>query len=1509
MKKRFINYMVILLMLVLPVVIYAANLTSYGESVTKANNYINGFADRRKYLLFNKNYVYEKTGFGDSGSFTNGGMLSKGEYDLSVYMNQSYLASGKEYWTLTSNGTNQYYVDAYIQSKSAGSNSGTRVTEYIKPSTSIDGNGTFGNPWTFGEGIEVDIISNNTSFGTVSPEGPQYVAPGSTVRYTLTPSNGYFYNGNKDDCHLVKDGVNKYENFYLARNVSADIKCTAVYELKTYKFDLAIDPNSTDFEGNPKEYTTLPNPKPIYYKYKTNWYSDESANHVITKITPPTMTGWSFSGYYYGDVKVIDSDGTILTKNLDLGTTNDYVDTDHTLVAEDGGINLSRRGFDRHVYRIKFNLNGGKLDGSENPATRSVSYDQRVTINYPTKAGYAFAGWKHNGNSSTAMTIGNGTSQSFSANSTASMDTVFANLTPIMGGEVTMTATWTVCSAGTFNDGTSATCSTCPAGSYTTTTGKTSCTTCEDGYYCTGGTNHTSCPVGTEGTGTGKTSETDGCSKCAAGKYAENVATQTCSTCSAGTYSAAGASSCTACGAGRWSAEGSASCSNITAGCYGTSAGSACPNKCAAGKYSAAGSATCTNCAAGQYSAEGAGSCTACGAGKWSVAGSATCSKIKAGCYGTSASSNCPNKCAAGKYSTEGSATCTDCGPGKWSAVESGSCSNINAGCYGTSASSACPNKCPNGQYSAAGNASCSSCAAGYYSAEGSGTCTACGAGKWSNSGSASCSNINAGCYGTSASSACPNKCAAGKYSAAGSASCSNCAAGTYSSEGAGSCTACGAGKYSAAGSSTCSKIKAGCYGTSASNNCPNTCAAGQYSTEGSSSCTACGAGKYSAAGSATCSNITAGCYGTSASTACPNKCAAGKYSTTGSASCSNCNAGTYSSQGAGSCTACGAGKYSTAGSSSCSNISAGCYGTSASTACPNECAAGTYSAGGAGSCTNCAAGTYSGKKAGSCTACGGGKWSAAGSSSCSNITAGCYGTSAGSACPNKCAAGKYSAAGSASCSNCNAGTYSAAGATTCTACGAGKYSAAGSASCSNISAGCYGTSAGSACPNKCAAGTYSAAGSSSCSNCSAGTYSAAGAGSCTACGAGKYSGAGSSSCSNITAGCYGTSASTACPNKCGAGKYSAAGSASCSNCPSDQWSNAGASSCFSKCSSVTYSQTSTCSVSCGGGRYKRLAYSAYDSSYRCSGSDDWSGSTCNTQYCCNVSNCNSCSGNNYCGTCKSGYYASSGTCVPYCSSGNIKWVSAGCSGACGQGLTIWYAYSKFNERYRCEAYDKVEGACSTGVDCCSQKHVSQCANNGPCSKSCGGGVQQQYCYYVSSIDNVTGCGSYLRSIACNTQKCGGGCFLSGTKVRTLFGYKDIDKVKVGDYVLSYNQYGKVNQFKKVTYKFIFEDMDEELYTLSFDNNEEMQLTHGHNVYIVKGSGYDHLAAADLKVGDIVINSNGEQHKITNITHETIKNTVYNLEVEDNHNYYVTENEILVHNARHISQSVPVVKY
>ena len=134
-----------------------------------------------------------------------------------------------------------------------------------------------------------------------------------------------------------------------------------------------------------------------------------------------------------------------------------------------------------------------------------------------------------------------------------------------------------------------------------------------------------------------------------------------------------------------------------------------------------------------------------------------------------------------------------------------------------------------------------------------------------------------------------------------------------------------------------------------------------------------------------------------------------------------------------------------------------------------------------------------------------------------------------------------------------------------------------------------------------------------------------------------------------------------------------------------------------------------------------------------------------------------------------------------------------------------------------------------------------------------------------------------------------------------MFGYKDIDKIEVGDYVLSYNINGRTNQFKKVTHKFIHEDMEEYLYKVTTDDNKVMELTHQHNAYIIRDGIMIHVAAEDLKIGDKLIYSNDEKHEITNITYKPINETVYNLEIADNHNFYVTENEILVHNARYIN--------
>ena len=60
------------------------------------------------------------------------------------------------------------------------------------------------------------------------------------------------------------------------------------------------------------------------------------------------------------------------------------------------------------------------------------------------------------------------------------------------------------------------------------------------------------------------------------------------------------------------------------------------------------------------------------------------------------------------------------------------------------------------------------------------------------------------------------------------------------------------------------------------------------------------------------------------------------------------------------------------------------------------------------------------------------------------------------------------------------------------------------------------------------------------------------------------------------------------------------------------------------------------------------------------------------------------------------------------------------------------------------------------------------------------------------------------------------------------------------------------------------------------------------------------FAAENIKVGDILMDKEGKYHTITNISRKNIVEDIYNLDVEDNHNYYVTKNNILVHNAKNM---------
>ena len=145
-------------------------------------------------------------------------------------------------------------------------------------------------------------------------------------------------------------------------------------------------------------------------------------------------------------------------------------------------------------------------------------------------------------------------------------------------------------------------------------------------------------------------------------------------------------------------------------------------------------------------------------------------------------------------------------------------------------------------------------------------------------------------------------------------------------------------------------------------------------------------------------------------------------------------------------------------------------------------------------------------------------------------------------------------------------------------------------------------------------------------------------------------------------------------------------------------------------------------------------------------------------------------------------------------------------------------------------------------------------------------------------------------------------CFVAGTKVLAENGFVNIEDVEVGMKVYSYNEETKEIELKSVKQTFI-NKVDKDMTKVTINGNI-IESTSKHKYYEVnKGWIY----ACELEVGDIVLNSNNEDVVIENV--ETIEftgnelNTVYNFEVEDNHNYFVGEDCILVHN----NPSVPGV--
>jgi RHS repeat-associated protein len=152
------------------------------------------------------------------------------------------------------------------------------------------------------------------------------------------------------------------------------------------------------------------------------------------------------------------------------------------------------------------------------------------------------------------------------------------------------------------------------------------------------------------------------------------------------------------------------------------------------------------------------------------------------------------------------------------------------------------------------------------------------------------------------------------------------------------------------------------------------------------------------------------------------------------------------------------------------------------------------------------------------------------------------------------------------------------------------------------------------------------------------------------------------------------------------------------------------------------------------------------------------------------------------------------------------------------------------------------------------------------------------------------------------------GCFVSGTLVYTEEGYKNIEDIKVGDKVWAHDDVTENLALKKVIDTFTREFT--QVYKIYF-GDEVLEVTHEHPFFI----GGKWLKVDELKKGNLLTLYDGTTKAISKIELVEGNFKVYNFTVDEFHTYYVSKQNVLVHNGNPCpwnklkSESLTVVSY
>lgn len=135
-------------------------------------------------------------------------------------------------------------------------------------------------------------------------------------------------------------------------------------------------------------------------------------------------------------------------------------------------------------------------------------------------------------------------------------------------------------------------------------------------------------------------------------------------------------------------------------------------------------------------------------------------------------------------------------------------------------------------------------------------------------------------------------------------------------------------------------------------------------------------------------------------------------------------------------------------------------------------------------------------------------------------------------------------------------------------------------------------------------------------------------------------------------------------------------------------------------------------------------------------------------------------------------------------------------------------------------------------------------------------------------------------------------CFKAGTLIYTSKGLYPIENLTTKDSVYSLNTKTKIIELSKISNTLRRETKG--VYQVLI-NSDTINVTSEHPFYI-KNIGW--IPVRQLKQNDVLINSEGEEIVILNVLQIEENSVVYNLEVEGNHNYFITQEKVLVHNKK-----------